>query len=56
MGNQFHRKEVETYWKWSRLGFSWNPFVSHKHCEHCKFKCYTMKDAKEHSKTHEVNI
>jgi len=54
MGNQFPRTEVETYWKWARLGFTWVRFVEHKHCNDCKFKCYTLKDAREHQKTHEV--
>ena len=54
MGNQFHKKEVETYWKWNRLGFNWNVMIEHKHCQKCKFKCYKLKDAREHQKTHKI--
>lgn len=53
MGNQFPKAEVETYWKWARLGFTWYVHDDFRYCNDCKFRCKTLKDAKEHHKIHE---
>ena len=49
---QFHRKEVETFWKWSRLGFSWNPHSTRKQCEECDYNCRWLHQAKKHQESH----
>ena len=49
---QFPRKEVETFWKWSRLGFSWDPHVTQKKCDDCKFTCRWLHQAQAHQKIH----
>lgn len=53
MNGQFHRKEVEMFWNWNRLGFTWHKFLTEQKCEKCDFTYKTIRTAKQHSKIHE---
>ena len=56
MGNQYPKKEVETFWKWSRLGFTWNKFVDNTQCDSCSYSCKSLGQARNHQKIHTTSL
>lgn len=56
LGNQFPKSEVETYWKWARLGFTWNKFVDNTQCDKCSYSCKSLGQARKHQKIHTTKI
>jgi len=51
-GDQPHRKNIEKYWKYSRLNFEWNLVNGIAQCNECSFNCKSVSRARNHKKSH----